>query len=165
MSDEQFAADLRPDSIFGSLGASDFDDDESEEYGDMVDGWGIGEDDLPPNAAPQPTQQEVPDYTETPTSNGASVVQANTSKPGRGGAAVTLFFLVGGAALGWHFGGKFKGAAGGALTAGAVRNLYRAQRGMRSPSANEKAGAIRPGLIGLVGLAGGGYLLYTAKGR
>lgn len=151
--DEQFAADLRPDSIFGSLGASDFEDEENfEEYGGIADGWAVsGEEEVPQGLVEQETVQ-------------APNVSIQPANSGKWGAAITLFALVGGAAVGWRFGG-YKGAAGGALAAGAVRNLYRAQRSMRSPDALEKAGSIRPGLIGLVGLGAGGYLLYTAKGR
>ena len=161
MNDEQFANDLRPASIFGSLGTSDhFDDD--EQFGEMAGGW----DGIPnaPEAQPNYVSEmsdsaprQAPQYT-APRGMGDATTGSRTA------AGLTLLMVAAGGLLGWHY-GKIKGATGGVLVAGAVRNLYRAQRDMRSASAEVTASAVRPGLIGLVGLGGGGYLLYKANGR
>lgn len=153
--DESFAASFRSnDNVFGALGAADDVLDEIDPPSESpflqapnflspaqpsTYGRGFGEDAPAVSVAPAPA---------TDTSN-------------RFGAAITLFVLVGGAALGWHF-GKGKGAIGGALAAAGVRNLYRAQKGIRSSDVTARANAVRPGLVGLVGLGAGGYLLYTA---
>lgn len=156
MEDEQFATNIRPDSIFGSLGASDFEGDDVEEYGELADGWG-GQD------LPEEYDEDSESSSSTDVRTMAQPSQITATQPSsRGSAALTFFLLFGGAALGWHFGGV-KGAAGGALTAGAVRNMYRVQRDMRSGSSELQAASVRPGLIALAGLAGGGYLLYMAS--
>jgi hypothetical protein len=151
--DEAFAASIRPDSVFGALGTSDHFDEEVEEFGEMAEGW----DGFEP--------EEAMDFAE---SSGASTAQmpeesAAPVKVGGGSASAGfgMLWLVGAGLLGWHF-GRAKGAAGGALAAAGARNIYRAQRDMRSAVPEVKASSVRPGLIGLVGLGLGGYLLYEA---
>jgi len=143
--DEQFVESLRPDSVFGSLGAADDFDVETEfdvPYGQDNE------------TAPTPTMQPGP-VTSAPS------FPAQQSG-GSTGAAITLFTVAGGAALGWHF-GKAKGAAGGALAGGALRNLYRTQQAVRGSDAIAKSGAVKQGIIGLLGLGLGGYLMWTAN--
>ena len=155
MHDEQFAADLRPDSVFGTSGTDDyFDDDGEDDVFDEVD------DDVP-MGAPQQTAYAQPGSNAVGSAPVAvSGAPFGTTPNGSMGAALTLFFLLGGAGVGWYF-GKFKGAAGGALVGGALRNLYRAQRTFSS--GGDTMGAIRQGAVGTVAAAGGSYLLWTAN--
>lgn len=152
MNDEQFASDLRPDSIFGVGGTSDYFND--EEYDDYEDEY------------PAPTQSEA-GYQAQPTFDavGSSPMAVAEALPaptpnGKLGAAITLFLVLGGAGVGWYF-GKFKGAAGGALVGGALRNFYRAKQGLSE--GGDPMGAVKSGIVGTVGAAGGGYLLWTAN--
>jgi hypothetical protein len=162
MNDEQFATSLRPDSVFGSLGASDFEGN-TEEYGELAEGWGSAStafayDEPPSPIAASPSVSQPVQRSEMVAMRGSE-----PSQPSSGASAgLMLLLLTGGALAGWHY-GRFKGAAGGALALGAARNLYLAQKRMRSESPEVRVSAVRPGLIGLVGLGGGGYLLYTAK--
>lgn len=155
--DETFAANLRPDSVFGALGESDHFDDDVEEFGEMADGWDGSE----------PVEDTVFSNDQTAYSAPRQAAPAATAparvKPQAGSASAGfgLLWLAAGGLLGWHF-GKAKGAAGGALAAAGVRNLYRAQRDMRNPNVQVRADAVRPGLIGLVGTGAGSYLLYDA---
>lgn len=162
--DEAFAASIRPDSVFGALGASDHFDEDVEEFGEMAEGWDGSEPEE--TVFGEPTSQQVPHYSAPADGGGmATTAQPDQSATKKGGgsasAGLGMLWLVGGALAGWHF-GKAKGAAGGALAAGGARNLYRAQRDMRVPNPEIKASAVRPGLIGLVGVGLGGYLLYDA---
>lgn len=144
--DDEFVSNLRPDSIFGAVGASDYFEEEDQHA----------------------SQQEV-QYSEArpyPNAVGSSPVAvsgapvANADTSSSLGAAITLFCILGGAGLGWYYGG-FKGAAGGAIFGGALRNMYRAQRTFSA--GGDTLGAVKQGAIGAVGLAGGGYLLWTAR--
>jgi hypothetical protein len=155
MRDEDFVARLRPDSVFGALGASDFEDEEVEEFGEMADGWDGSEPD---------SFSEDAQFSPAANNNVATPTMQPSFQSAGGGstsAGLGLLWLVGGGAVGWHY-GRAKGAAGGALAAAGVRNLYRAQGDFRSPSGDVKASAVRPALIGLVGVGLGGYLLHAA---
>lgn len=153
--DEDFVSSLRPQSTFGALGASDHFDMEEEDDGyDYDDEY---DDD--------PSYQQIPQA--RPITHGVGgfpVAVSGTGafeEPGsKLGAAITLFCVLGGAGAGWHF-GRFKGAAGGALVGGALRNLYRTQRTISS--GGDTGSAVKQGIIGVVGILGGGYLLWTAS--
>jgi len=71
------------------------------------------------------------------------------------GAAITLFMIAAGGVGGYHY-GKAKGAVGGVLAAGGLRNLTQIRgSGLK--------GGLTTGLIGLTGLGLGGYLLFSAN--
>ena len=152
--DVDFAANLRPDSVFGTAGTDDyFDEDENDDVLDY--------DDAPvgPTNAPSYTQPDANAVGSAPVAVSGTYL-GTTAPNGSMGAALTLFFLVGGAGFGWYF-GKFKGAAGGALVGGALRNLYRAQRTFSA--GGDTMSAIRQGAVGTAAAAGGSYLLWTAN--
>lgn len=146
--DEDFVASLRPENTFGALGEYDhFDDDVEDPYDEQEDQAPS----LPPSA-----QQVYPRAM-----GGFPVAVSGVEEPSsKMGAAISLFFILGGAGLGWHY-GKFKGAAGGALVAGALRNLYRTHKTIKS--GGDAGSAVKQGIVGLVGVGGGGYLLWTAN--
>lgn len=153
--DVDFAANLRPESVFGTAGTDDYFDENEDD--DVLD-----YDDAPmgPSPVPSYTQPDANAVGSAPVAvSGAPLVETPN---GSMGAAITLFFLVGGAGFGWYF-GKFKGAAGGALVGGALRNLYRAQRTFSA--GGDTMGAIRQGAVGTAAAAGGSYLLWTANGK
>lgn len=87
----------------------------------------------------------------TPTATQQTIPTAPAVNNGRASAGVSLLIAAAGAAAGYHFTDSFKGAAGGLLAAAGVRNLMGA-----------RTGGLQTGLIGLLGVAGGGYLLYSA---
>jgi len=160
--DEQFAANLRPDSIFGGLGASDhFDDDNDGDFDDEYDFEddvaGYGQAARAVGAAPMGVSGEPPAQSVGITTG---PIAPNTGGD-KLGAALTLFSIVGGGAIGWYF-GRFKGAAGGALAGGSLRNLYRGQKLLRT---GQPAEGIKMGGIGIAVLGVGGYLLWTANDR
>lgn len=123
------------------MGSSIFGDgvilpDEVEEQGETTFSEsvsGLGED-----STPTATQQTIPMAPAAPNN-------------GRASAGVSLLIAAAGAAAGYHFTDSLKGAAGGLLAAAGVRNLMGA-----------RTGGLQTGLIGLLGVAGGGYLLYSA---
>lgn len=148
MNDEEFAASLRPDNTFGVAALSDYFD----------------EDDVPQQADASwepPSYQGVANtaFAGPPMAvSGALAPTQSAPSNSKLGAAITLFCILAGAGLGWKYGG-FKGAAGGAITGGALRNLYRAQKSIST----DTMGAVKQGIVGAVGVAGGGYLLWTAR--
>lgn len=79
------------------------------------------------------------------------------------GAALTLFTISVGGVLGYKY-GKWKGATGGVLAAGGVRNLWRAKSQVGSQEISTKASGIQQGIIGLAGFAAGVYLLVDKEG-
>jgi hypothetical protein len=152
--DEDFAASLRPESTFGALGSMDHFDDDEDEYEEYEDDFAA----VPqgPSAYPQPQANAVGS---APVAvSGAPITAEPTGS--KLGAAITLFLILGGAGLGWHY-GRFKGAAGGALVAGALRNLYRTNKTIQS--GGDAGSAVKQGIVGLAGVGGGGYLLWTAN--
>jgi hypothetical protein len=162
MNDEEFAATLRPgDNIFGVGGLGDYFDSDGEDDvantpragGAPMESFQVPTYSAPSDRAPQSMQGVGEAMVAMPESS------TPTTSNGKLGAAITLFCLIGGAAIGWHF-GRVKGAAGGALVGGAVRNLYRAQRTFST--GGDKLLAVKQGVIGAAVGAGGTYLLYTA---
>lgn len=153
MDDEDFVANLRPDNVFGVGGLSDyFDDEDEDDYEEFDD---------------VSSRRQTSVYRGTgsyPTAVSGETLEPGTpvapQSNGKLGAAITLFIILGGAGLGGYYGG-FKGAAGGALVGGALRNLYRAQRTLSA--GGDTLSAVKQGAIGAVGAAGGGYLLWTAN--
>jgi hypothetical protein len=134
LDDERFAESLDL-GIFGSGGALD------EEYEEE-------DEEIPPSpqamgAAPMAVSGIAP--------------LANT--PSSLGAAMALFTFVGGGAAGWYFSKSLSGAVGGALGAAGARNLYFAQKSF----GGDLGTSVRQGMIGLVGVGLGGYLLYQAS--
>jgi len=77
-------------------------------------------------------------------------------------AGFGFLFAAAGAGAGFYF-GKWVGAIGGLLSAGGLRNLYYAKNDAVSPDAAAKAQAMQRGLVGLIGLGAGGYLLYRSR--
>jgi hypothetical protein len=156
--DEYFASALRSsDNVFGELG-------ESDELLEEIESSVISD-----SYTPRPHHaQNYPEPVSGVRSVGdiATVAMAPIQTQGGDslGAAITLFMLIGGAAAGWHL-GKAKGALGGALAGAGARNLYRAQKNFRSQDVTTRAEAVKPGLIGLIGLGAGAYLLYNASGK
>lgn len=153
--DEEFAANLRPQSTFGAIGSSDHFDAEEDDYEYEDDDYEEG-----PAVSQLPSRRRYPNAVgSAPIAvSGTSTTEATGS--GKLGAAITLFCVLGGAGLGWHF-GKFKGAAGGALLGGALRNLYRTNKTLTT--GGDTGSAVKQGIVGLAGVAGGGYLLWTAN--
>lgn len=167
--DEDFAASIRPPSIFGAVGTSDsFEEDDYQELDGLEE---FDDEDFEPlpaapvyrNASPAPSRAIPRRY---PNAVGSAPVavsgtgSAETQDGSKLGAAITLFMILGGAGIGWHF-GKFKGATGGALAGGALRNLYRTHKTITTGGDTETA--VKQGIIGILGVAGGGYLLWTAN--
>lgn len=152
--DEDFAANLRPQSTFGALGAADHFDAEDDEY-EYEDDYEEG-----PAATQFPSRGAYPNAVGSSPIAVSGTPATETTGSGKLGAAITLFCVLGGAGLGWHF-GKFQGAAGGALIGGALRNLYRTNKILTT--GGDTGGAVKQGIVGLAGVGGGSYLLWTAN--
>lgn len=90
------------------------------------------------------------------------IQETKSSSPSLG-AALTLFTVAAGGVLGYKY-GKWKGATGGVLAAGGVRNLWRAKSQVGSQDLPVKASGIQQGIIGLAGFAAGVYLLVDKEG-
>lgn len=149
MTDEEFAAELRPSNIFGALGGNDFEEEDGEVETNGPSHFSSSE--VSRTSGGPYTAAGNPDSLAPPTKSGSST-----------GAAITLFSLVAGGAVGWHL-GKAKGALGGALAGGGVRNIYRAQKTLRG---SEGIGTgIQQGVVGAAVLGLGGYLLWTAMNK
>ncbi len=73
-------------------------------------------------------------------------------------AGLMIIAVAAGAGAGWYFCGKgVKGGVGGAAATAGARNLYGAAGTMKA----DAAGSMQRGLIGLLGLGLGGWLLYS----
>lgn len=149
--DEDFVASLRPENTFGVLGEYDhFDVDDEDPYDERD--------------VAEPTYQSLSNQSQPRAVGGfpIAVSGAGEEPPSKMGAAISLFFVLGGAGLGWHY-GEFKGAAGGALVAGALRNLYRTHQTIKA--GGDAGSAVKQGIVGLVGVGVGGYLLWAANSK
>jgi hypothetical protein len=78
------------------------------------------------------------------------------------GAAISFFTVAAGAAVGYKI-KRWKGALGGALLGGGVRNLWRARTAIQASGLAQKGEGIQQGMIGLAGVAAGIYLLISKE--
>ena len=143
--DEMFAASLGG-GIFGDAGDDDYDDAFDEET--------VAAQEVASPHVQNPGAQSVG---MAPMAFSGDEISPNASSS-KLGAALSLFTFVGGGLAGWAYTKKPTGAADGALGSAAALNLYRAQRGFGV----NVGGSIKQGMIGLVGLGLGGFLLYQA---
>jgi len=171
MNDEDFASAYRQDNIFGPGGDPDYFEEEAVAFGDasessFSDNPNASFDSSQPSMSspsPQPLQHQQQQQQQQQQQPPLMEVSKMATHPNGGNGAVSLLFLVAGAGLGYHFRGPL-GALGGALVGGAARNFTRLARSSRTNSAVPIDSA-RQGLVGLLGLSGGSYLLYKSKNK
>jgi hypothetical protein len=91
-----------------------------------------------------------------------TVTKVGPSVPSSTSAGFGFLLTAAGAGAGYYF-GKWIGALGGLLAAGGARNLYYVKDDITSSDVSTKSAAMQRGLVGLVGVGAGAYLLYRSR--